>query len=97
VNGELRTDGDAPLPGGDFRLLVQKMAYQALIALGVVDNPLTGARRTNAAGARAVLADLELLQDKTAGNLSPAEAEHLDGVLRGLERHFEAVEALHET
>jgi hypothetical protein len=92
VSPEPRSAGDVPLPGGDFRMLVQKLAYQALIALGVVDNPLTRTRSTNPAGARAVLADLEMLQDKTSGNLTPAEAEHLDQVVREIERHFQAVE-----
>lgn len=87
-----RTADDAPLPGGDFRLFVQKMAYQTLIALGVVDNPLTRTRQTNLAGARAVLADLEMLRDRTAGNLDPEEAEHLEQVLREVRRHFEALE-----
>jgi hypothetical protein len=76
--------GDAPLPGGDFRLLVQKMGYQALIGLGVVENPLTRERSANLPGARAVLADLRMLREKTAGNLEPDEAEHLDKVLADL-------------
>src|SRR6185503_14514213 len=58
------TADEAPLPGGDFRLLVQKMGYQALIGLGVVENPLTGERSRNPAGARAVLADLAMLREK---------------------------------
>jgi len=79
--------GDAPLPGGDFRLLVQKMAYQALIALGVVDNPLTRTRQQNPSGARAVIEDLKMLRDKTRGNLSAEEAEHLQRVLDEIEKH----------
>lgn len=81
-----------PLPGGDFRLFVQRLAYQALIALGVVDNPLTRAREPHPENARAVLADLTMLQDKTSGNLSTEEADHLEQVLRELNRHFEALE-----
>jgi len=78
------TADEAPLPGGDFRLLVQKMGYQALIGLGVVENPLTGERSRNPAGARAVLADLAMLREKTVGNLEPGEEEHLEKVLADL-------------
>ena len=76
--------GEASLPGGDFRLLVQKLGYQALISLGVLENPLTGERSRNPDGARAVLADLEMLREKTAGNLQPDEEAHLDKVLSDL-------------
>ena len=82
------TAGDAPLPGGSFRLLVQKMGYQALISLGVIENPLTRERASNPEGARAVLQDLEMLQAKTAGNLEPDEQEHLERVLGELREAF---------
>ena len=86
------TAGEAALPGGDFRLLVQKMGYQALISLGVVDNPLTRERSQNLAGARSVLADLEMLRDKTEGNLSYEERQHLEDVLTEIGKHYEALE-----
>jgi hypothetical protein len=76
--------GEAALPGGDFRLLVQRMGYQALIGLGVLENPVTGERRPNLPSARAVLADLAMLREKTAGNLDPGEREHLEKVLTDL-------------
>ncbi len=76
--------GEAALPGGDFRLLVQRMGYQALIGLGFLENPVTGERKPNLPSARGVLADLAMLREKTAGNLDPDEAEHLEKVLADL-------------
>jgi hypothetical protein len=92
VSDAPRTAADVPLPGGDFRLFVQKLAYQGLIALGVVDNPLTQERRANLPNARAVVEDLEMLKERTAGNLAPEEAGHLEQVLREVRRHLEALE-----
>ena len=81
---------DVPLPGGDFRLLVQKLAYQALISLGVLDNPLTGGRTTNVEQARSVIDDIRMLVEKTEGNLTPEEDEHLTTVLAQLDKHLQA-------
>jgi hypothetical protein len=83
-----RTAEDVPLPGGNFTLLVQKLAYQALITLGVVENPLTRTREQNLPHAQSVIDDLMMLRDKTRGNLAPDEEAHLAQVLGDLQRHF---------
>ena len=83
-----RTAEDVPLPGGDFRLFVQKLAYQALIALGVLENPLTRTRATNLGHAQGLIDDLMMLRQKTSGNLASEEAAHLEQVLGELQRHL---------
>jgi hypothetical protein len=83
-----RTAGEVPLPGGNFTLFVQKLAYQALMTLGVVENPLTKKREANLSHAQSVIDDLMMLREKTQGNLSAAESEHLAQVLGELQRHF---------
>ncbi|NOT31051.1 MAG: DUF1844 domain-containing protein [Planctomycetes bacterium] len=83
-----RTAADLPLPGGSFTLFVQKLAYQALITLGVVENPLTRAREPNLPHAQSVIDDLMMLRDKTRGNLAPDEEQHLARVVGDLQRHF---------
>ena len=92
MRDESRTAADAPLPGGDFRLFVQKLGYQALISLGVLDNPVTGERTLNLEGAHSVRDDLRMLHEKTRGNLEADEEQHLEEVLKQLDKHFEAVE-----
>ena len=87
-----RTAQDVPLPGGDFRLFVQKLAYQALIGLGVLDNPLTGQRSQRAGEARSVIDDLLMLRDKCRGNLEEEEDEHLSKILAELGRHYAELE-----
>ncbi len=83
---------ELPLPGGDFRLFVQRLAYQTLIGLGLLENPLTHAKEAHPAQARSLLDDLLMLRDKTRGNLAPDEEEHLARVIRDLEHHYRAVE-----
>jgi len=72
------------LPGGSFRLLIQKLAYQAMMGLGVVENPLTRERNLNLDQARMVIDDLRMLREKTSGNLDAEEQEHLEGILNEL-------------
>jgi len=83
-----RTAEDAPLPGGDFRLFLQKLGYQALIALGVLENPLTKARTAHLGHAQGLIDDLMMLRAKTRGNLEPEEDQHLEQVIGELQRHF---------
>jgi len=82
---------DMPLPGGSFRLLIQKLGYQAMMSLGVVDNPITQERTVNLEQAKMVIDDLEMLRAKTQGNLDKEEAEHLDGILGELSKQLESL------
>ena len=84
-----RTAGDMPLPGGDFRLFITRLGVQAQLALGLVENPLTGAIHKNPGGARMVIDDLQMLRDRCRGNLDAGEAAHLDELIRGLEQAWQ--------
>ncbi len=90
MNSEQETEGrpaeDAAF-GGDFRLFVQKLGYQALISLGVIENPLTQTAEAKPDLARAVIDDLRMLRDKTRGNLDEDEEGHITGVIQNLELH----------
>jgi hypothetical protein len=78
---------DVPLPGGDFRLFVTRLSFQAMIALGLIENPLTQTKQVNAHGARMLVDDLEMLREKTAGNLDADEAEYIDKIVGDLRHH----------
>ena len=86
--GATRRAEDLPLPGGNFTLFVQKLGYQALIALGVLENPLTKDRQTNLGHAQMVIDDLMMLRDKTRANLEPDESAHLERVIGDLQQHY---------
>ena len=86
---EARSAKDLPLPGGSFRLLIQKLGYQAMMGLGVVDNPITQSREVNVDQARMVIDDLRMLAEKTQGNLDEEEDQHLQGMLGELSKKLD--------
>jgi hypothetical protein len=83
---------DVPLPGGDFRLFVTRLSFQAMIALGLIENPLTKTKQRNPAGARMIVDDLEMLLDKTTGNLDSDESAYLEKILSDLRHHVERLD-----
>ena len=84
-----RAASDVPLPGGNFRLFVTRLSIQGMLALGILENPLTRTRQKNADNARMVLDDLLMLRERTVGNLDEEEASHLDKVIGDLERAYD--------
>ena len=83
--------GDAPddaLPKIDFSTFTLSLATSALYHLGMAEGP-DGAKGTvNRPMARQTIDTLELLQEKTQGNLSDEEAKLLDNVLYELRMAF---------
>ncbi|KAA3607236.1 MAG: DUF1844 domain-containing protein [Planctomycetota bacterium] len=78
-------------PGGDFRLFVQKISMQGFFALGLVELPGQEKPQPNLAMCQAVIQDLELLKEKTSGNLTEGEAMTLDKFLGDLNNHYQRV------
>ena len=83
-----RRASEVPLPGGDFRLFVTRLSFQAMLSLGLLENPLTGTKQVNRAGAVMLIADLEMLSDKTFGNLDGDESAYLEKILSDLRHHL---------
>ncbi len=81
-----------PLPGGSFRLFVTRLSYQAMMSLGILENPITHTKQVQLQNARALLDDLIMIQDKTSGNLDPDEHEHMEKVVRDLEHMYGQIE-----
>jgi hypothetical protein len=71
-----------------FLTFLQGMGSQGLMQLGMIPHPITGQREANPGYARATLRVLELLQEKTQGNLSDEERTYLDGVITGMRQHI---------
>ena len=82
--GERRAS-EAPLPGGNFRLFTTRLSFQAMISLGLLENPLTHTRRVDLASARMLIEDLKMLRDKTRGNLEQDEEAQLEKSVLDLE------------
>ena len=80
-----RKASEAPLPGGNFRLFTTRLSFQAMISLGLLENPLTQTRRVDLDSARMLVEDLKMLRDKTRGNLEEDEEAQLEKSVRDLE------------
>ena len=83
---------DVPLPGGNFHLFVSRLSIQALISMGILENPLTKRKEANLGNARMLLDDLAMLREKTLGNLERDEEVHLDKVVADLRSALERLE-----
>jgi hypothetical protein len=82
-------DPTRPAPRVDFSMLVQSIAFSALHYLGLMTDP-GGARppERDLPLARHNIEILELLEEKTRGNLSPEEAKLIAGLLYEVRMHF---------
>ncbi len=74
-------DGQEFLPPLDFSSIVSLFYFPALVQLGLVEDPTTGKREENLGLAKRNIDLLDLLKDRTKGNLEAEEQKFLDGVL----------------
>ena len=88
------TLGDPPeqAPGGlpriDFSTFTLSLATSALFHMGMTEGPDGAKGETNLPLARQTIDTLELLQEKTQGNLTDEEAKLLQSVLYELRMAF---------
>ncbi|MCA8979919.1 MAG: DUF1844 domain-containing protein [Planctomycetes bacterium] len=85
------TAADLPLPGGSFRLFITRLSYQGLMSLGIIENPLTNTKAMNLPNAKMLIEDLEMIRDKTRGNLDEDEDEHLAKLISDLQSAYRQV------
>ena len=85
---DTRAEKSAPLPPADFSILIFSLATQARLAFGDVENPASGEKRADLPVAKHSIDMLEMLEEKTKGNLSDAESKLLDTVLYELRMRY---------
>ncbi|MDG2222140.1 MAG: DUF1844 domain-containing protein [Rubripirellula sp.] len=73
-----------PLPPASFEMLVSMLFTQAMAALGQVPNPASGESNVDKRYAKHCIDTLEMLGEKTKGNLSETESKMLDEALHAL-------------
>ncbi len=71
-----------------FSRLVLMFSTTALVHLGMVPDPAGGVKTIDLPQAKQVIDILDLLKDKTSGNLSPEEARLLEDLLFDLHLHY---------
>ena len=81
VQGEPQ-DPDHNLPRIDFSTFVLSLATSALVDLGIAEDPSGGEKaEPNLVLARQTIDTIEMLEEKTRGNLSEEEAKLVQSVL----------------
>lgn len=76
------------LPPLEFNSIVILLYFPALIQLGLMDDPVSGGRRENLVLARRNIDLLDLLRDRTKGNLEKEEQEFLAGAVDQLKAAY---------
>jgi len=83
-----QTKASAKLPPPSFSLLVATFASQAMVAFGKAPDPIDGKREVRLELARHAIDMLDILEQKTKGNLSADENAMLEGILHQLRLEF---------
>lgn len=73
-------DRSAPLPQINFPTFIASLNASALVHLGVIEDPVSGKAEKNLPMAKQTIDLISMLQQKTAGNLTPDE----DGMLKSI-------------
>jgi len=81
--------GDAPCPPPiDFLTFITSLSVSALLHLGVMPDPETNLPSVNIPLARQTIDLVEMLREKTLGNLNEDEQQHIDSILYDLKIRF---------
>jgi hypothetical protein len=86
--GTAPTPTDIQMPPASLEMLVTTLATEALVALGQVPHPVTGERQTLRNQAQYLIDTVEVLREKTKGNLTSDEQHMIDSVLHQLRMVF---------
>jgi len=79
-----QTDSTPPPPPASFEMLVSMLFSQAMTMLGQIPDPQSGEVTTNKPFAKYTIDTLEMLGEKTSGNLSDSESKMLSQTLHAL-------------
>ena len=79
---------DPPMPPASFELLLTTLATEALVALGQIPHPVTGKIQAQRNQAKFLIDTVDVLRQKTAGNLSNSEQQVIDSLLHQMRLVF---------
>jgi hypothetical protein len=79
---------DPQMPPASFEMLLTTLATEALMALGQVPHPITGKVEVKRNQAKFLIDTVDVLRQKTAGNLSSTEQQVIDSLLHQMRMVF---------
>jgi hypothetical protein len=82
--------GDVSMPPASLELLLSNLATEALMALGQLPHPVTGTVQVRSNQAKYFIDTIDVLRQKTQGNLTASEQQSIDGLLHQLRIIFVA-------
>ena len=84
-------DKEVPeMPAPTFSFFIATVALQAAISLGQVENPATDKKEENLPQAKFIIDTLDMLKQKTQGNLTADEQTAIDSILYELKMNYVA-------
>ena len=81
-------EGESHESSMDFLNYLSSLAYQVMIFLGEIPNPMTNMPEANVEQAKFIIDTLTVLREKTKGNLSKKENDFLNGSLYQLQMKY---------
>jgi hypothetical protein len=87
-DGEAVAAGGPALPAVDFHTFVLSLGSSALLHLGELEHPDAGGPHQDLALAKHTIDILAMLEEKTKGNLTPAEAKLISSLLYDLRLRY---------
>lgn len=84
-------DSDPPMPPASFTMLISSLASEAMMALGQLPHPITGEVTPRRNQAKYLIDTIEMLHEKTAGNVAPEETAGVQELLHSLRMAFVAM------
>lgn len=78
---ESREPQASAFPEPDFKFFLTNLAMQAWMGLGVIPNPATQKTEENPEQSKFIIDTLDILKEKTKGNLDKEESELLEHIL----------------
>lgn len=76
------------MPPIDFNLFISSLGMQALMALGELENPMSGKKEKQLPQAKYLIDTLEMLEVKTKNNLDAQEANMIETMLYDLRMKY---------
>ena len=80
--------GDVPMPPASLEMLLSMLATEALVALGEVPHPATEKVQLQPNQAKYLIDTIDVLRQKTKGNLTTTEQQIIDSLLHQLRMVF---------
>ena len=88
--GQVRKDGKCVMPEVTFPAFVMSLNTSALFHLGEISDPVTGEKNLDLVLVKHTIDTLQLLEEKTKGNLTEEEQDLLKNALYDLKMRYVA-------